>query len=37
MKPKPNYFLLTGAILSLLSVIGLAAIIVLVAAFCGQL
>ncbi len=37
MKPKPNCFLLTGAILSLLSVIGLAAIIVLVAAFCGQM
>lgn len=37
MKPKPNYFLLTGAILGLLSVIGLAAIIVLVAAFCGQM
>lgn len=37
MKYKPNCFLLTGAILSLLSVIGLAAIIVLVAAFCGQM
>ena len=37
MKSKPNCFLLTGAILILLSVIGLAAIIVLVAAFCGQM
>lgn len=37
MKSKPNCFLLTGAILSLLSVIGLAAIIVLVAVFCGQM